>query len=65
MSRAPDAARVPQVGELWRSRDRRDDGLTVEILDVTDTHVHIRRFNKTKVRRDRFRKDYIGPVSHA
>ena len=48
----------PQVGEKWRSRDKRDDGLLVTVLGVTDTHVHIKRFNKTRVRRDRFMKEY-------
>lgn len=48
----------PEVGQHWVSRDHRDHGLTVKILEVTPTHVIIKRFNTTRVRRDRFHKDY-------
>lgn len=48
----------PEVGQYWVSRDYRDKGLRVKILEVTPTHVIIKRFNRSQVRRDRFRKDY-------
>ena len=48
----------PKPGERYRSRDPRDEGLTVRVLAVEDGRVRIERFNKTSVRLDRFHRDY-------
>lgn len=49
---------TPEVGQVWRSRDPRDDNLSVRVLAVDETHVTIQRFRKTRVRLDRFHRDY-------
>ena len=48
----------PKPGERYRSRDPRDEGLTVRVLGVENGRVRIERFNKTSVRLDRFHRDY-------
>ena len=54
--------RLPRKGETWRSRDPRDQGLTVTVLDVwaDSSHkwVRIQRFRKTNVSLRRFHSDY-------
>lgn len=55
-------ARIPQVGEIWRSRDPRDDGLRVEILYVARDRVRIQRFKRTWVALRRFHRDYEPTV---
>jgi hypothetical protein len=52
------------VGEKFRSRDRRDEGLVVTVLavDLDAGFVTIQRFRKTRVAIHRFRRDYIGPI---
>lgn len=56
--------RRPQKGQVWRSRDPRDDGLEVVVLDAWGGNdmwpgwVRIQRFRKTNVRFDRFHRDY-------
>ena len=52
----------PKPGERWRSRDKRDDGLIVTVLDVANGYVRIQRFRKTTISLARFRRDYIGPL---
>lgn len=58
MSKASNTPRIPQVGEVWRSRDPRDDGLRVEILYVARDRVRIQRFHRTWVALRRFHRDY-------
>jgi hypothetical protein len=57
------AQRIPQAGDIWRSRDPRDDGLLVTVLDVwaDSSHkwVRIQRFRKTNVSLRRFHSDYV------
>lgn len=48
----------PVVGDRWRSRDRRDDGLIVRVLSVDDRFVYIKRFRKSRVRLDRWHSEY-------
>jgi hypothetical protein len=45
-------------GQRWRSLDPRDEGLEVTVLSVSSGYVTIQRFNKSRVRRDRFTKAY-------
>lgn len=45
-------------GQRWRSRDPRDNGLEVTVLSVGYRYVTIQRFRKSRVRRDRFQKNY-------
>ena len=52
----------PEPGQVWVSRDPRDEGLRVTVLAVDETHATIQRFRKTRVRLDRFRRDYFLPV---
>ena len=47
-----------EVGQVWRSRDKRDGGLRVTVIGVSETHIRIQRYVKTRVRRDRFKHDY-------
>jgi hypothetical protein len=46
------------VGSVWRSRDPRDNGLTVTVLRVESSRIQIQRYRKSWVRRNRFRFDY-------
>lgn len=50
--------RIPQVGERYRSRDARDNGLTVTVIDYANGFVRIQRFRKTTVSLRRFYRDY-------
>lgn len=52
----------PQPGEVWLSRDPRDNDLKVTILDVANGFVRIQRFRKTTVSLVRFHRDYEGPL---
>lgn len=49
---------IPQPGEVWRSRDPRDDGLLVTVIDVANGFVRIQRFRKTTVSLRRFHREY-------
>jgi hypothetical protein len=52
---------LPRVGDVWRSRDKRDEGLEVTVLEVLyprPGYVRIQRYNKTLVRLSRFHRDY-------
>ena len=53
-----DAAILP--GQRWRSRDPRDEGLVVTVLSYSGPggYVRIQRYNKTRVKTERFRKTY-------
>lgn len=50
--------RQPREGDVWRSRDPRDDGLTVNVLRVENDRVYIQRFNRTSVALRRWHFDY-------
>jgi hypothetical protein len=54
---------TPEAGQKWRSRDPRDNGLVVTVLDVANGYVRIQRFRKTTVGLRRFRRDYEGPIA--
>lgn len=58
MTEASNTPRIPKVGEVWRSRDPRDDGLRVEILEVVRDRVRIQRFRRNWVALRRFHRDY-------
>lgn len=49
---------MPEPGQVWRSRDPRDDRLLVTVLDVANGFVRIQRFRKTTVSLTRFHRDY-------
>lgn len=49
---------TPEPGQVWRSRDPRDDGLLVTVVDVANGFVRIQRFRKTTVSLRRFHRDY-------
>lgn len=61
-SRFESRRRVPFPGDTWRSRDKRDEGLTVTVLAVDDPHsggfVYIKRFRKSRVRYARWHSEY-------
>lgn len=50
----------PKVGDVWRSRDKRDHGLTVVVLGVIEPAgtVIIQRFRVSRVRIRRWLRDY-------
>lgn len=45
----PLAVPYPKAGDTWRSRDKRDNGKEVTVLEVGLNHVTIQRFRKTRV----------------
>jgi len=49
---------TPCKGQVWRSRDKRDDGLNVTVISVEPDRIQIQRFKKVWVRRDRFVSSY-------
>ena len=54
--------RQPMPGDTWRSRDKRDQGLTVKVLAVDgdpDGFVYIKRFRKSRVRLRRWHAEYV------
>ena len=51
--------RVPQPGDVWASRDSRDNGLHVTVLAVSNGYVRIQRFRKSTVSLRRFHSDYL------
>jgi hypothetical protein len=50
----------PKAGDVWRSRDKRDHGLTVtvQLVDEYNALVHIKRFRHSKVQLRRWLRDY-------
>jgi len=50
----------PRVGDVWRSRDARDHGLTVTVLTVDElgSRVQIKRSRRVWVRLSRWAKSY-------
>lgn len=58
--------RWPNVGEVFRSRDRRDHGLTVTVIetDYDGGRVRVQRHNRVWVKIVNFRRLYIGPVAN-
>lgn len=46
----------PQVGEIWRSKDKRDNGRVVVVVDVSAEFVYIRRGVLGKGRLSRVRR---------
>jgi hypothetical protein len=53
-----EARPMPQAGDVWRSRDPRDDGLRVDVIAVENGYVRIQRFRKTNVSLGRFHREY-------
>jgi hypothetical protein len=55
--------RKPQVGDIWQSKDPRDKGLRITVIDVwcDSSHgwIRIQRFRKSTVSAARFHRDYI------
>jgi len=58
--------RWPEVGEVYESRDRRDNDLRVTVIetDYDRGMVRIKRYNRVWVAIHNFRKLYRGPVSN-
>jgi hypothetical protein len=47
-----------EIGQVWRSRDKRDEGLTVTVIGFTQDHVHIMRLRRSKVAKRNWHSQY-------
>lgn len=47
-----------QVGDTWRSKDKRDAGRTVKVEEVEGDFIYVRSVRRSRVRRAVFLKTY-------
>ncbi len=55
---AATSTRTPKLGDVWMSRDRRDQGRTIKVVGISETSVIVRSVSVRRVRMDVFIAGY-------
>ena len=55
---AATSTRTPTLGDVWMSRDRRDQGRTIKVVGISETSVIVRSVSVRRVRMDVFIAGY-------